>query len=414
VSPPEDLDVEFVRGQFPQLARGDLAYFDNAGGSLAPSSVVERMRAFMTECQVQPNGGYGPSAEATARLAEAHRLMAALINASPEEVVIGHSTTMNVYVLAQAFRPLLRPGDEIVVTNLDHEANNGAWRRLAEAGAVVKEWRVTPETAELEIETLERLLSERTRLVAFSHCSNIAGGFNDAAAIVRRVHEAGALACVDGVAFAPHRRVDVKALDVDFYLLSLYKVYGPHHALLYGKREHLMALRGQNHFFIGEDEVPLKLMVGGYDFEVVGAATGIMDYFDSLHRHHFPGSNAPLAQRLSEVYGLIARHEERIARPFADFLAAKRNVRVIGRPGADKGRRAPTFSFVVEGRDSAEIARRVDGHGVGIRHGDFYAYRLVRDLGLLARNGVVRASMLHYNNSDDVARLIRALDEAIG
>ena len=221
------LDVEFCRGHFPAL-NGEWVFLENAGGTLVPRQVIDRIGDFTTNCQVQPGEGYAASEAGAARVAEGRAALAALINADEDEIVVGPSTTSNVYVLSHALRPLLQPGDEIVVTNQDHEANNGAWRRLEATGVGIREWRMNPETDDLEIEDLEALLSERTKLVCFNHCSNIVGLIHDVKAIAQRVHEAGALVCVDGVAYAPHRRVDVKALDVDFYLYSPYKVFGPH------------------------------------------------------------------------------------------------------------------------------------------------------------------------------------------
>jgi cysteine desulfurase family protein (TIGR01976 family) len=406
-----DLDLDFVRGRFPGL--DDWAFFENAGGTLVPESVIGRLRAYMVETQVQPGAAFSASARAAERIAESQRLMAAMINASPDEIVIGPSTTMNVYVLSHALKDWFRAGDEVIVTNLDHEANNGAWRRLAEVGVVVREWQMNPDTTELEVEDLAKLLTGRTRLVCFTHCSNITGSINDVAAITRVVHDAGALVCVDGVAYAPHRQIDVKATDVDFYLCSLYKLYGPHLALLYGKRAHMIAARGQNHFFIGEEDIPLKLNPGGVNHELTAALSGIVDYFDALHAHHFPGSNADLHDRLGAVFGLICAHEEALATRFIDFLSTKANLRLIGRASADRARRASIFSFVVAGRDSEDIPARLVEHKVAIRAGDFYAARLIDALGLRQQNGVVRASMVHYNTDEELDRLIRHLDEAI-
>ena len=281
-----ELDVEFARAHFPALADG-WAFFENAGGSYVPRSVIERVTAYMTESQVQPGAGYAPSAAAAERMAEGRLAVAQMINADADEVLVGPSTTANVYALGHAIRPWLEPGDEVVVTDLDHEANNGAWRRLAEIGAVVKEWRVDPATAELDPAALEPLLGPRTRLVCVTHCSNITGAFNDIAAIARMVHAAGGLLFVDGVAFAPHRAIDVRALDVDFYGFSPYKVYGPHLGVLYGKREHLIAAEGQNHFFFRAGDVPDKIAPGYANHELTAGLAGIADYFDQLHAHHF-------------------------------------------------------------------------------------------------------------------------------
>jgi len=405
-------DVAFARAQFPGLGR-PWALFENAGGTVVPNQVIDRLSAYMRDCQVQPAGAYGPSQEAAERIAGAQRLMEQMMGAQEGEVMVGPSTTMNVYLLAQALRPWFDEGDEIVVTDLDHEANSGAWRRLAETGVTVREWRVDPETAELDIAALEPLLSKRTRLVCFTHCSNIAGGFNDVTSITRLVHEAGGLVCVDGVAYAPHRQLDVKAWDVDFYLCSTYKIYGPHLGLLYGKREHLLRARAQNHYFIGDADIPLKLNPGGPNHELTAALAGIIDYLDLLHRHHFGESSLPLHERLGQIFALIAEHEEQLATPFLDYLSAHPAVRLIGRETAGQHQRAPTFSFLVENRRSGEVPAALAQRGIGIGSGDFYAARLIDALGARERGGVVRASMVHYNTADEVARLIAALDETL-
>ena len=408
-SPP--LDAAFARAHFPALS-GPWALFENAGGTLVATQALDRIRTYMTECQVQPGAAYPASARAAEMIAESHRAMAAMINAAPEEVVIGPSTSMNVFLLAQALRPGFREGDEIIVTNLDHEANVGAWRRLSGEGVTVREWRFDRESFAHQPEGLATLLNERTRLVCFGHCSNITGGFTDVPGLVRMIHDAGALACVDGVAHAPHRAIDVKAWDVDFYLCSTYKLYGPHLALLYGKRAHFERAAPLNHFFL-DDELPLKLNPGGPNHELSAGLAGVTAYLDALHAHHEGETNRPLHGRLAAVFERIAAHEEALGAPLLAFLAAKPGVRLIGHPSADRNLRAPTFSFTVDGQDAGEIARAVASREVAIGAGDFYAARCIEALGLAGRGGVVRASMVHYNTADEVQRLIRALDEAI-
>ena len=408
-SPP--LDTAFARAHFPALA-GSWALFENAGGTLAAAQVLDRIRTYMAEYQVQPGAAYPASARAAEMIAESHRAMAALINAQPEEVMIGPSTSMNVFLLAQALRPGLREGDEIVVTNLDHEANVGAWRKLTAEGITVREWRFNQESFALEPDGLAALLNERTRLVCFGHCSNITGGFTDVPALVRMIHDAGALACVDGVAYAPHRAIDVKAWDVDFYLCSTYKLYGPHLALLYGKRAHFERAAPLNHFFL-DDELPLKLNPGGPNHELSAGLAGMTAYLDALHAHHEGETNLPLHGRLAAIFERVAAHEEALVAPLLDFLTAKSGVRLIGNPSADHHVRAPTVAFAADGRDASEIARAVAAHEVAIGAGDFYAARCIEALDLADRGGVVRASMVHYNTADEVQRLIRALDEAI-
>ena len=405
------LDTAFARAHFPALD-GPWALFENAGGTLAAAPVLERIRTYMTAYQVQPGAAYPASARAAAMIADSHRAMAAMINANADEVMIGPSTSMNVFLLAQALRPGLREGDEVIVTDLDHEANVGAWRRLAAEGITVREWRFDPESFALEPEGLAALLGERTRLVCFGHCSNITGGFTDVPQLVRMIHDAGALVCVDGVAYAPHRAIDVKAWDVDFYLCSTYKLYGPHLALLYGKRAHLERAAPLNHFFL-DDAVPLKLNPGGPNHELSAGLAGITAYLDVLHAHHEGETNRPLQARLAAVFERVAAHEEALGALLLDFLLSKPGVRLIGNPSADRGLRVPTFSFAVDGRDAGEIARAVAAHEVAVGAGDFYAARCIRALGLAEKGGVVRASMVHYNTEDEVARLICALDVAI-
>ena len=409
---PPSLDLDFVRGLYPANC-WDWAFFENAGGSYVPESVIERVTRYMRENQVQPGAAYEASARAAEQMARGQRLMAEMIGAEADEVIIGPSSTMNAFVLSKAFAGLLEPGDEVIVTNLDHEANIGAWRRLADHGIKALEWLLNPDTESLDPEALDGLLSENTRLVCFSHCSNVLGGINDVAAITRKVHDAGALVCVDGVAYGPHRAVDVKALDVDFYMISLYKLYGPHMSLLYGKREHLERLPGQNHFFL-DDQIPLKLNPGGPNHEFTAALVGVADYFEALAAHHLDKPPNTFHGRVIGVFDLFARHEETLAAPLVDFLTSKKGVRLLGPNTGASSVRAPTFSFTADGRPSAGIPPLLTPAKVAIGHGHFYAKRLVEALGVSeAHGGVVRASMVHYNTMDEVERLIEALDKAI-
>ena len=411
-APETTLDVAFCRRFFPALA-GDWVFMENAGGTFVPEQVIERTIHFMATCQVQPGAAYPASAGASERIDAGRQVLARLINADIDEIVVGPSTTSNVYVLSHALRAILEPGDEIIVTNQDHEANNGAWRRLAEIGVVVKEWRMNGDTDDLEIEDLEALLTQRTRLVCFNHCSNIVGLVHDVKAIVRKVHEAGALACIDGVAYAPHRRIDVKDLDADFYLYSAYKVYGPHVSVLYGKRELLLRAANQNHYFVPEDDFQRKLCPGGLNYELTASAAGVGEYLDKVHAHHFPGANISVAERWDQVFGLFAAHEETMIRPIADFLASKAEVRLIGQGVAGRRERVSIFSFLVNGRDSREIPDRLLKNKIAIRAEDFYAARCIDALGAGPRGGVVRVSLVHYNSLEDVNRLTESLDPVI-
>jgi len=406
------LDLEFVRARFPGLET-PWALLDNAGGSVPARAVIDRVADYMARSCVQHGASYALSREAAERVAEGRRAAATLLGADPGEVVLGHSSTALVDLLARALRPAWEAGDEVVVTNLDHEANVGPWRALEAGGIVVKEWRFDRDSLELELRDLEPLLTERTRLVAFTHCSNVVGTIHDAAAICARIRAARALSCVDGVAFAPHRRVDVRALGADFYFASLYKVYGPHQGALYGRRELLRAARAPNHFFVPADAVPTKLEPGNATHELAAGLPGIVEHLTELDRHHGGPADAPVGERLGRAFERVAAHEAALAAPLLAWLDAAPGVRLLGRSDPDPARRAPTIAFTVDGADSRAVVDGLDAHRVAARYGHFYAYRAVRDLGLLDRNGVVRVSLVHYNAPAEVERLLAALDATL-
>ncbi|PSR16883.1 cysteine desulfurase-like protein [filamentous cyanobacterium CCP3] len=404
------LQLDFVRQHFPSLA-GDWVFFDNAGGSQILKPVVDRITEFLYESNVQLGASYAVSQQATERVAAGSKAMARFINAAdPAEVILGPSTSALLRMLAQCFRPTLQPGDEIIVTNADHEANISPWVELERDGVVVKTWRVNPTTFELELDDLEALLTPRTRLVAVTHASNVLGSINPVRAIADLVHAHEALLCVDGVAFAPHRRVDVQALDVDFYTFSLYKVYGPHQALLYGKKELLLALPGYNHYFIDDTAIPYKFQPGGSSYELSYSLTAIAEYFEALAQHHGPADDADPIDRAFE---LIQAHEGELNQRLLSFLRDRPRVKIIGRETADPAERVSTISFVVEGLSSDQVPPHLDAHKIGIRYGHFYALRLIEDLGLLPNQGVVRVSMVHYNTAEECDRLIEQLERVL-
>lgn len=406
-------DVDFARNQFPSGV-WDWSFFENAGGSFVPTSVIDRLTTYMTETQVQPAALYPASALAAERMADGHRLMAEMIGAAPDEVTVSASTSINVYVLSHALRPLWQEGDEVIVAVQNHEANSGSWRRLADTGIKVIEWPVDPVSGAMSTDTLASLLTDKTRLVAFPHVSNILGAINDIAAITRMVHDAGAMVCVDGVAYAPHRAVDVKAWDVDFYLFSFYKVFGPHMGCLYGKKERLLEARGQYHYFIGEDETAKKLNPSGPQHEMIASLVGVADYFEALATHHLPERPNSLHDRVKAVYELAARHEEGLAKRFVDFASSKKKLRLIGPKTGNHDERVPTFSFVVEGLRSGEISERLLAYKLSLSNGNFYAKRLIEAVGIKdSEDGVVRVSMAHYTSAEDVDRLIAGLDAVL-
>jgi len=239
------------------------------------------------------------------------------------------------------------------------------------------------------------------------------GTINPIKEITEFVHSKNAMVCVDGVAYAPHRHLDVQDWDVDFYVFSLYKVYGPHYSLLYGKEAVLEQLTGINHYFITKDELPYKLQPGNVNFELAYGSTGILDYLNLLYDEHFSEKDSLLNSRLKKVFALIAEHEEEIVSPLIEFLKSRSNIEIIGETCADKEIRVPTVSFIVKNRKSSEIPLQLDPFKMGIRRGDFYARRLIESLKIDHIDGVVRISMVHYNTKSEVEKLISLLNNII-
>ncbi len=384
------LDLSGVPAPIPAHPQTGI-FFDNAGGSQVVGTAAARVAEFFATSYVQLGGSYALSQLAGERVADGHRALARWLGCDAAEVVMGTSTTQLLANLSLAMSRQLAPGDEIVVTDVDHESNIGPWRRLAALrGATIKEWRVDADTLLLRADDLAALLTDKTRLVCFTHASNLVGSVHDVAALTRLAHERGARVVVDGVALAPHRRLDVRGWDVDYYVFSVYKTYGPHLACLYGKRAQLDALDGVNHYFI--DETPYKLQPGHVPYELAAALPAVVDYLEALD------------------FDDVAAHEHALGACILDFLGGVRGVRVLGEKSASSTR-VPTISFTVDGVAAADIVTQVDrAQRIGIKSGDFYARRLVDRLGLSSRGGVIRASLVHYNTIDEARRLCGVLE----
>ena len=405
------LDLDFVRGQFPAFAEPSLAgqaFFENAGGSYPCRQVVERLTRFYRTRKVQPYAPHAASRLAGEEMDQARARMAALLGVAADELLFGPSTSQNTYVLAQAFGGLLAAGDAIVVTDQDHEANSGVWRRLAGDGIEVREWRVDRESGGLDPAELGRLLDDRVRLVCFPHCSNIVGQINDVAAICAMAHAAGAFACVDGVSYAPHGLPDVGALGADVYLFSTYKTYGPHQGAMVVRRALAAALPNQGHYF-NADQPSKRLVPAGPDHAQVAACAGIADYVEAVHAHHFGGTAEPRTMA-ARVHDLQRAAETRLLAPLLDWLAARNDLRLIG-PRSPEGR-VPTVSLRC-GRPGEALAADLAAHGIMAGGGHFYAVRLIEALGIDPGHGVLRLSFVHYTHPDEVARAIDAIDAVL-
>ena len=413
--PMSTLDVDFVRSQFPAFSHPDAsgwAHLENAGGSYVPRQVTDRLHHFFTATKVQPYWDFGPSRAAGEAMDEAKRRLPATFNGAADEVHFGPSTTQNTYVVSHALRAGMADDAEVIVTNQDHEANIGSWRRLAQTGITVREWQVDPATGMLRIEDLDHLLTDRTALVAVTHASNIAATVNPIAQIAERAHAVGALVAVDGVSYAPHAAVDVQALGCDLYFYSAYKTFGPHLGMMWVSRRILETVANQGHYFNEADHTS-RLVPAGPDHAEIGAAAGIMTYYDDVWAHHFDSAPADDVALVRGVYDLFARHEEQLMAPLVDRIVAADGAHLVGTPSAAHTDRAPTIAFHSERRSSRQIYDALIAAQVSCGHGHFYAHRLITALGLDPDDGVVRISMVHYNTQAEVARAIEVLDTVL-
>lgn len=404
------LDPRFVRSLFPAFEEpslADQAFFESAGGSYPCRFVTGRLERFYRERKVQPYWAFPASQVGGDEMDEARKRLSRMLGVDADELSFGPSTTQNVYVLAQAFREWLEPGDAIIVTNQDHEANTGAWRRLAQAGIEVREWQIDPETGHLDPEALVPLL-KGARLLCFPHCSNVIAEINDVAAITRLAKAEGVATCVDGVSYAPHGFPNVTELGCDIYMFSAYKTYGPHQGLMVIRRALGEVLPAQCHSF-NEGALYKRFTPAGDDHAQVAACAGMADYIDTLYAS-LDGPQADPAARAAAVHDAMRAREVELLQPLLDFLASKNSLRVIGPDDASK--RAPTVGILAN-RPGEDIANDLAAHDINAGGGDFYSPRPLSAMGIDPAHGLLRVSFTHYTSDAELDRLISALDHIL-
>jgi cysteine desulfurase family protein (TIGR01976 family) len=403
-----DAERARIRAQIPALA-GDTIFLENAGGSQVPKVVADRIYDYMVSTYVQLGAGYELSQKASRVVDEAHDFVRMLMNGSEGHVILGPSTSALLRMLSDCYARALTPDAAVIVAQTGHEANIGPWKNLARLGCELRWWEMDPDSYTCSLARLDELLDGRVALVAFPHVSNLLGEIVDVAAITDRAHRAGARVVVDGVAYAPHRAIDVAAWNVDWYAYSTYKVYGPHMGALWGRRDALAELAGPNHFFIPDDEVPYKFEVGGVNHEGCAGILGLRDYLAFLADVSAPESLA--RPDIERAFALMTACELPLQAKLIAYLRSRADVRIIG-PTTAGEERVGTVSFVHTSKTSAEITDVVDRSGIGIRHGHMYAYHLCEAAGFDPDDGVVRVSLVHYNSSGEIDRLIEVLDRA--
>ncbi|MCU0816145.1 MAG: aminotransferase class V-fold PLP-dependent enzyme [Cypionkella sp.] len=406
------LNLDFVRSQFPAFASPVLsrhAFFENAGGSYPCQQVVDRLHRFYLDRKVQPYGPYPGAQAGGAEMDEARERLAAMMGVAREEVSFGPSTSANTYVLAQAVRVWLRgQGAAIIVTDQDHEANSGVWRRLAEEGIEVREWKIDPATGSLDPAALPGLMADgRVRMMAFPHCSNVIAEINDVAAICAIARAHAVRTVVDGVSYAPHGFPDIPSLGCDVYLFSAYKTYGPHQGIMVLRADWGMELPGQAHVF-NHATLYKRHTPAGPDHAQVAACAGMADYVDALAAAHGIAGDAVARNR--GVHDLMRAAEVAVIAPLLDYLAGRNDLRLLG--PRDATRRAPTVAVELD-RAAEPVSEALGREGIACWAGDFYAVRPLAALGIDRDKGVLRLSATHYTSAEDVRRLIAALDRVL-
>lgn len=404
------MDIDFVRAQFPAFAEpglGGQAFFENAGGSYPCKQVVDRLCEFYRKTKVQPYHHFPASLEAGEAMDASYGALATYLGVTDEEIFIGPSTSQNTYVLANALRDSLKKGDEIIVTNQDHEANSGVWRRLQASGVVVREWRIDAEGS-LQLEDLGKLLGEKTRYLMFPHCSNIVGQINPVAQITAMARSVGALTVVDGVSFAGHGLPDVPSTGADIYLFSTYKTFGPHQGVMVIRPEVAATLGNQGHFFNAQYREKC-LTPAGPDHAQIAAVRGMADYFDAVYEFHKDTSEN--LHKAAMVRGLFRDAENARLVTLMSYLRGNKKLQIIG-PDTS-GQRAPTVSIIPKNCKPVELVERLATHGVMCGAGHFYSYRLIDALGIDTKTGVTRFSFVHYTNDAEIDQLIEGLEREL-
>jgi cysteine desulfurase family protein (TIGR01976 family) len=420
-TPSPDLSV--LRDQFPALGETDeknrpFVYFDGPGGTQVPGAVIEAMADYLTRANSNVHGAFATSRRSDQVIAGAHQAMADFLNAtSPEEIVFGPNMSTLTFTISRAIGRELRPGDEIVVTRLDHDANIAPWLALEEGGVVVRHADFHPADCTLDMEGLERLINERTRLVAVGYASNAVGTVNDVRRIGEMAHAAGAWIFVDAVHYAPHGPIDVQALDCDFLVCSAYKFFGPHLGALYGRYELLDRLRAYK-VRPAEDVPPHKFETGTKNHEGLAGTTAAINYLADLGAEF----GAPFADQFPESEGrrlhlktamaAIRAYERPLAERLISGLMAIPGVTVYGiSDPARFDQRAPTVAFTLEGYTPRQVAERLGQEDIFVWDGNYYALAVTERLGVEESGGMVRVGIAHYNTMDEVKRLLTVVSE---
>ena len=408
-----DFDVQAVRRRFPALAElhdgQPLVFFDGPGGTQVPDTVIEAVAAYYREANANAGGAFPTSERNDAIAHEAHRAMADLLGAAdPASIKFGANMTTLTLHVSRSIGATLSPGDEIVVTNLDHQANVDPWLLMAkDRGLTVKTVDIRPDDLSLDLSSLDDALGPRTKLVAVGWASNAVGTITRVADIVFRAHKVGALAYIDAVHFAPHAAMDVHTIDADFVVCSAYKFFGPHAGVLYGKRDLLDSLPAYKVRPAND-----RFETGTPNFEGLAGVVAAVEYLEWVGRTQGVAEEGT-GRRLTlhTAMTAIRTYEMELYGRLVDGLESIRGIRIHGI--TDRGqfdRRTPTAAVTIEGIAPRAAAEALGRDGIATWDGDFYATGLIERLGLAESGGVLRIGLVHYNTAEEVDRLLESLE----
>jgi len=420
------LDIAWIRSQFPALSREvngfPAVYLDGPGGTQVPQRVIEAISDYLRTNNANTCGAYATSRHTDQMIAGARSAMADFFGCDPDEVVFGPNMTTLTYSVSRALGRELGPGDEIVVTQLDHDANISPWRALEERGITIQAADIREEDCTLNMDDLATRINARTKVVAVGYASNAVGTINDVKTIVRMAHDAGALAYIDAVHYAPHGLIDVHDLDCDFLVCSTYKVFGPHMGVLFGKREHLGRLRPYK-LRANTEAVPQRWEWGTLNHECIAGITAAVDYLAEVGRRSLHGDRSlsiPACRRgtpvptrrefLKSAYRAIRTHERNLMEAMLRGLAQIPRLRLYGiSDPARLDSRCPTFAVRIEGHTPLELATRLGEKGIFAWDGNYYAINLSERLGVERDGGFLRIGLVHYNTEEEVERVLSEL-----
>jgi cysteine desulfurase family protein (TIGR01976 family) len=407
-------DIPWVRSQFPALAmkvKGcPAAFFDGPGGTQVPQRVIDAMSAYLASSNANTHGAFVTSHRTDQVLAASHAAMADLLGCDSDEMVFGPNMTTLTFALSRALGRELGPGDEIVVTRLDHDGNVSPWTALEERGCAIRFVDINPADCTLDMDDLRSKVTPRTRLVAVGYASNAAGTINDVREAVRLAYAVGAMAYIDAVHYAPHGAIDVRSLDCDFLVCSPYKFFGPHAGALYGKRGHLRRLRPYK-VRPAADTLPDRWETGTQNHEGLAGVTAAVEYLAELGRHHRPEAKDRRTALLA-AYEAIGAYERSLLERLIPSLLEIPGLSFYGiTERARFAQRVPTVAVRIAGRSPRELAVRLGERGIFTWDGNYYALNLAERLGVQASGGMLRIGLVHYNTAEEIDRLLAVLRE---